>query len=59
MRLAAAIRITDFLAKFHFEISASSSILKLPPELLQIDAMLRRFLRADKDHRNIPTITFL
>jgi len=30
--------------------------LKLPPELLQIHEMLRRFPLSDEDHRNIPTV---
>ncbi len=40
-------------------ISACPGILKLPPELLQIHAMLRRFPLADKDHRNIPAVALL
>ena len=40
-------------------ISASPGILKLPPELLQIHTMLRRFPLADEDHRNIPTVALL
>lgn len=34
-------------------------ILKLPPELLQIHLMLRRFSLADEEHRNIPTVALL
>ena len=33
--------------------------MKLPPELFQIHAMLRRFLLTDEDHRNIPTVALL
>jgi hypothetical protein len=33
--------------------------LKLPPELLQIHAMLRRFPLSDEDHWNIPTVALL
>ena len=33
--------------------------MKLPPELFQIHAMLRRFFVADEDHRNIPTVALL
>jgi hypothetical protein len=33
--------------------------LKLPPELLQVHTMLRRFLLANEDHWNIPTIALL
>ncbi len=40
-------------------ISACSSIPKLPPELLEIHAVLRRFPLANEDHRNIPTIALL
>jgi hypothetical protein len=40
-------------------ISACSGILKLPPELLQIHTMLRRFPPANEDHWNIPTIALL
>jgi hypothetical protein len=40
-------------------ILACSSILKLPPELLEIHAVLRRFPLANKDHRNIPAIALL
>jgi hypothetical protein len=40
-------------------ISACSSILKLPPELLEIHAVLCRFPLANKDHRNIPTVALL
>ena len=40
-------------------ISACPGILKLPPELLQIHTMLRRFPLADEDHRNIPTVALL
>ena len=40
-------------------ISTCSSVLKLPPELLEIHAMLRRFPLANEDHRNIPTVALL
>jgi len=40
-------------------ISACSSIPKLPPELLEIHAVLRRFPLANKNHRNIPTVALL
>ena len=40
-------------------ISACSSIPKLPPELLEIHAVLRRFPLAKEDHRNIPAIALL
>jgi hypothetical protein len=33
--------------------------LKLPPELLQIHAVLRCFPLSDEDHRNIPTVALL
>jgi len=39
--------------------SACSSIPKLPPELLEIHAVLRRFPLANKNHRNIPTVALL
>jgi len=33
--------------------------LKLPPELLEIHAVLRRFPLANEDHGNIPTVALL
>ncbi len=33
--------------------------MKLPPELLQVHTMLRRFPLADEDHGNIPTVALL
>ena len=33
--------------------------MKLPPELLQIHTMLRRFPLANKNHRNVPTVALL
>jgi hypothetical protein len=33
--------------------------LKLPPELLQIHTMLRRFPLANKNHGNVPTVALL
>jgi hypothetical protein len=33
--------------------------LKLPTELLQVYAMLRRFLLTDEEHRDIPTVALL
>jgi hypothetical protein len=34
-------------------------ILKLPPELLQVHAMLRRFPLADENHGNVPAVAHL
>ncbi len=40
-------------------ISACSSVLKLPTELLEIHAVLCRFPLANEDHRNIPAVALL
>ena len=46
-------------ARFQLCISACPGILKLAPELLEIHAMLGRFLLANEDHRNIPAVALL
>ena len=33
--------------------------MKLPPELLRVHTMLRRFPLANKNHRNVPTVALL
>jgi len=42
-----------------FDARFSLAGLKLPAELLQIHAKLRRFPLANEDHRNIPTVALL
>src|SRR5258708_16126630 len=54
---AAATRTRRFLPRtFSVRISAHRCTLKLPPELLQVHAMLCGFLLADEEHWDIPTV---
>ncbi len=47
------------LADFSPGISVRSRFFKLPAELRQIHAMLRRFVLADEDHRDVPRVAIL
>ena len=47
------------LADFSPGISVRSRFFKLPAELRQIHAMLRRFVLADEDHRDVPPAAIL